>query len=471
MPAHFSICIRPLRLLLLIGLLSVSLLAAQEPTVAEAALAVPSAASFEAARFPSWLHAPLVGGQFEDDRGTNQRGFYLVQPLWAPLLAAEADSGSLLFFQPEVLWLEGDRWFASLGLGFRHLFAPPAEEEAGKFLGWLLQDGWFFGANVFGDRGKSARGFEYDQLGAGLELGSRWLSFRGNYYWPLSDRRQYASVTTSEVLSRSKSFSEGYDYNITPHPTRTDIVDVNVFWNQNRRARTTTRFTTTDFFEAPHEGWDLEAMALVPGLDRHVDLRLLAGLYDYGQEMRGARFGVELRPVPAVVLSATWFEDAGPMGDHWLAGVGFQIPLGAAPKTQLTPRSRSLKERLLEPVARQSQIQMGDEEETSSEVRETLVSQSNGGSFKGQTGHTVTTTNINPATGTFTTINTLTPGTEIYGRRPDGTHVLLEVQRDGSLKETYKGELFWVTVPEPGRTLLLALGACSLVLRRRRGWV
>lgn len=442
--------------------------------MAEAALAIPSAAeASEAARFPSWLHAPLVGGQFEDDRGTNQRGFYLVQPLWAPLLAAEADSGSLLFFQPEVVWAEGDRWFASLGLGFRHLFAPPSEQEAGKFLGWLLQDGWFFGANVFGDRGKSARGFEYDQLGAGLELGSRWLSFRGNYYWPLSDRRQYASVTTSEVLSRSKSFSEGYDYNITPHPTRTDIVDVNVFWNQNRRARTTTRFTTTDFFEAPQEGWDLEAMALVPGLDRHVDLRLLAGLYDYGQEMRGARFGVELRPVPAVVLSATWFEDAGPMGDHWLAGVGFQIPLGAAPKTQLTPRSRSLKERLLEPVARQSQIQMGDEEETSSEVRETLVSQSNGGSFKGQTEHTVTTTNINPATGTFTTINAFSPGTVISGHRPDGTHVDLEVQSDGSLREISRGKsgLVVVVIPEPGRTLLLALGACSLMLRRRRGWV
>lgn len=474
MSARFSLRIRPLRLLLLIGLLSVRLLAAQEPTVAEAALAIPSAAeASEAARFPSWLHAPLVGGQFEDDRGTNQRGFYLVQPLWAPLLAAEADSGSLLFFQPEVVWAEGDRWFASLGLGFRHLFAPPSEQEAGKFLGWLLQDGWFFGANVFGDRGKSARGFEYDQLGAGLELGSRWLSFRGNYYWPLSDRRQYASVTTSEVLSRSKSFSEGYDYNITPHPTRTDIVDVNVFWNQNRRARTTTRFTTTDFFEAPQEGWDLEAMALVPGLDRHVDLRLLAGLYDYGQEMRGARFGVELRPVPAVVLSATWFEDAGPMGDHWLAGVGFQIPLGAAPKTQLTPRSRSLKERLLEPVARQSQIQMGDEEETSSEVRETLVSQSNGGSFKGQTEHTVTTTNINPATGTFTTINAFSPGTVISGHRPDGTHVDLEVQSDGSLREISRGKsgLVVVVIPEPGRTLLLALGACSLMLRRRRGWV
>ncbi len=264
-----------------------------------------------------------------------------------------------------------------------------------------------------------------------------------------------------------------YDYNITPHPTRTDIVDVNVFWNQTRRTRTTTRFTTTDFFEAPQQGWDLEAMALVPGLDRHVDLRLLAGLYDYGQEMRGARFGVELRPLPAVVLSAAWFEDAGPMGDHWLAGVGFQIPLGAAPKTQLTPRSRSLKERLMEPVGRQSQIQLGDEEETSSEVRETLVTQNDRGGFKGITwtgafhGYHFTIDPVPNQRGPFF------PGTLMSGRRPDGREVLLIVEGDGTLREVSLTDLGFVgwLVPEPSRALLLALGAFSLVLRRRRGWV
>lgn len=432
---------------------------AQEPTVAAAALVVPSSA--DASPIPLWWHAPLVGGQFEEDRGTNQRGFYLVQPLWAPLLAPDADSGSLLFLQPEVTWAEGDRWFASLGLGFRHLFAPPAQEEAGKFLSWLLQDGWFFGANVFGDRGESARGLEYEQLGAGLEMGSRWLSFRGNYYKPLSDRRQYASVTTSKVLSRSKTFSESYDYNITPHPTRTDIVDVNVFWNQSNRSSTNTRFTTTDFFETPQEGWDLEAMALVPGLDRHVDLRLLAGLYDYGQDLRGARFGVELRPIPAMVLSATWFEDAGPTGDHWLAGIGLQIPIGAAPKTQLTPRSRNLKERLLEPVSRQSQIQLGDEEETSSEVRESSLALSRVEAFKGQT------------QGSVTNGSAFSPGTIISGRRPDGRYVDLIVQEDGSLRELSGLEFYGiiVVVPEPGRTLLLALGVFGILLRRRRGWL
>ena len=446
------------RLTLLVALLGYSLLSAQEPTIAQAALAAPELDATNSALFSPWLNAPLVGGQWESDRGMNQGNFYLVQPLWAPLLEDTANSGSLVFAQPEVTWSEGDRWFASLGLGFRHLFAPPKEEHTGKFLGWLLQDGWFFGANVFGDMGNSTRGFEYQQLGAGLELGTRWLTFRANHYWPLDDQNQYASFTRSEVISRSRTSSEGYTYTVSPIPNRTDISDVNVYWNQSYRARTTTRHTTTNFFEAPQKGWNAEAMALVPGLDRHLDLRLLAGLYDYGQDLRGARFGLELRPIPALVLSATWFEDAGPTGDHWLAGVGFQIPLGAAPKTQLTPRSRNLKERLLEPVSRQNQIQLGDEEETSSDISERQVAKNKVSNFKGQ----VWAQSVNG--------KTFSPGTMIYGTKPDGSSIILVVQKDGSLKDISGSEIYGiiVVVPEPSRTLLLALGTLSLILRRRR---
>jgi hypothetical protein len=260
------------------------------------------------------------------------------------------------------------------------------------------------------------------------------------------------------VISRSRTSSEGYTYTVSPIPNRTDISDVNVYWNQSYRARTTTRHTTTNFFEAPQKGWNAEAMALVPGLDRHLDLRLLAGLYDYGQDLRGARFGLELRPIPALVLSATWFEDAGPTGDHWLAGVGFQIPLGAAPKTQLTPRSRTLKERLLEPVSRQNQIQLGDEEETSSDISERQVAKNKVSSFKGQ----VWAQSING--------KTFSPGTMIYGTKPDGSSIILVVQKDGSLKDISGSEIYGiiVVVPEPSHTLLLALGTLSLILRRRR---
>ena len=159
-----------------------------------------------------------------------------------------------------------------------------------------------------------------------------------------------------------------------------------------------------------------------------------------------------------MVLSATWFEDASPTGNHWLAGVGFQIPLSAAPKTQLTPRTRSLKERLLEPVSRQNQIPLGDEEETRSDISERQVAKNKVSSFKGQ----VWTQSING--------KTFCPGTMIYGTKPDGSSIILVVQKDGSLKDISGSEIYGiiVVVPEPSRTLLLALGTLSLLLRRRR---
>jgi len=105
-------------------------------------------------------------------------------------------------------------------------------------------------------------------------------------------------------------------------------------------------------------------------------------------------------------------------------------------------------------VSRQNQIQLGDEEETSSDIRERQLAKNKVSSFKGQ----VWAQAING--------KTFSPGTQIYGTRADGTHVVLEVQNDGSLKEATTLRL--KIIPEPSRTLLLALGTLSLILRRRR---
>jgi hypothetical protein len=58
----------------------------------------------------------------------------------------------------------------------------------------------------------------------------------------------------------------------------------------------------------------------------------------------------------------------------------------------------------------------------------------------------------------------------IYGTKPDGSSIILVVQKDGSLKDISGSEIYGiiVVVPEPSRTLLLALGTLSLILRRRR---
>jgi hypothetical protein len=76
--------------------------------------------------------------------------------------------------------------------------------------------------------------------------------------------------------------------------------------------------------------------------------------------------GADFRPVPAVVLSAMWFEEERLLGDEWLFGVGIEIPfetrnLGDGRggfwqqvKRAFQPRRRHLAERMIEPARRHS---------------------------------------------------------------------------------------------------------------------
>ncbi len=73
--------------------------------------------------------------------------------------------------------------------------------------------------------------------------------------------------------------------------------------------------------------------------------------------------GVDFRPVPAVVLSAMWYENERLVGDHWLFGLGVEIPFSISDrgssggfwknvKNAFKPRRRHLAERLIEPSRR-----------------------------------------------------------------------------------------------------------------------
>jgi len=118
------------------------------------------------------------------------------------------------------------------------------------------------------------------------------------------------------------------------------------------------------------EGYDLTASLLVPGLDRWMEARLIGG-YAYFQsptfesiDYDSWRFGVEVRPVPAIVLGATWFENEALVGDNWLFSIGFQLPFETADigdgkggfwghiKDAFKPKRRHLAERLREPTRR-----------------------------------------------------------------------------------------------------------------------
>jgi hypothetical protein len=124
------------------------------------------------------------------------------------------------------------------------------------------------------------------------------------------------------------------------------------------------------------EGWDAELAILIPWVDRWMDVKLIGGYYAFDNQpfgpqsggtgnVEGWKAGVEIRPVPAVVLNATWYEDERLTGGDWTVGAHLELPfetgdlgdgkgfwdrIGDAFK----PRRRHLAERMTEPVRRQN---------------------------------------------------------------------------------------------------------------------
>jgi hypothetical protein len=249
--------------------------------------------------------------------------------------------GDVLFVEPYLTWGNGGEFGASLGLGYRHLFSSQTHEEAAttKVAGFLTE-GFFVGANTFLDFANTRNDSDFWQLGVGLEAGTRYLEVRANYYLPLSDESILDRRVSSTSNVRTTSQSTG-----TVRRTTT--------------TRTTNR-TTTELFEETMEGFDIEAALLVPYVDRYLDVKLIGGFYDFqgdrsrASDFAGWRLGVEARPLASMVVFAHWYDRDNFYQDNWIAGVRFEIPLGANRKEGFTTRRRHLAERMFEPVRRQN---------------------------------------------------------------------------------------------------------------------
>jgi hypothetical protein len=261
---------------------------------------------------------------------------FLVQPLWDNLGQHGTMGGSLLFAEPYFTWGEEDELSGSLGLGFRHLFSNEPVSGGNRVAG-LLAEGLFVGANVFTDYKRTEANADLWQLGIGVEAGVRYLEVRANYYLPLHSGDTVGSFDATELEPTS----------VGGRPA----------------VRATTR--TIDIIEEPMEGWDAELALLIPGLDKYFDVRLIGGYYSFetdhsgrallhSADVEGWKAGVEVRPVPAVVLAGMWYEDENLVQDNWMVSVRLEVPLGKPGSESFVPRRRHLQERLLEPVYRQN---------------------------------------------------------------------------------------------------------------------
>ncbi len=197
----------------------------------------------------------------------------------------------------------------SMGLGARHYI--PAIDA-------------IIGGNVFYDRYDSPGGNFYNQLGLGVEVLTRWVDARFNYYIPDSspnviDKRSARTRSQSQSVSSAwgQPFATGYTI------------------RQPLTTTTTTRTTTVnqlfERFEDTMQGFDAEVGVLTPWLEQYVALRWFAGYYNfnssYGNDIGGVKGRVEVRFSQKLAIDATYYPDEEVTGSNWLFGIRMSIPI------------------------------------------------------------------------------------------------------------------------------------------------
>lgn len=290
----------------------------------------------------------VMQSRWNSAEGLDMGGISALIPLTPSLPDGDRSSATLFFAEPYGQWVEGGPHQTGIGFGFRQLHGAQSLyelTETPKF----FDEGFYVGANVFFDRANTQSELNLWQLSLGAEAGTRWVDLRGRYHFPIGDGKttQQRSVSTFT------------------HTSETNGVESN---------QTLTFDSTLSLFTESLGGWEADAAFLVPGIDRWVDLRILAGYAAFQSptvdflKSETWRTGIDFRPVPAVSLSAIWNENEALFGANWVYGAGVQIPFeinapgtGAcgtrggfwgAIKESFRPHRSRLAERFLEPTRR-----------------------------------------------------------------------------------------------------------------------
>ena len=272
-----------------------------------------------------------LGGLFSE----HLTGVYLdsITGLWAP-----EDRDAFLFLNSRYHYEDDGQFISSTGLGFRKLWP---EREV------------IVGGNVFYDSLHSAFDNDFQQLGLGVEVLTRWVDARFNYYLPDNDQYEIGRSTTrdSERSLSSEFVSNGF---------------INRDLSEISRTRSFKRY------EAALEGWNGEIGFLIPGLDRYAEVRLYGGYYHYdnpfGSDFEGFKARLEARVLPGLIADLEYWNDEELMGGHWTAGVRVTVPFSIAKLVTgrnpfegigeyFTPRRREFRERMGDMVMRSHRLQ------------------------------------------------------------------------------------------------------------------
>ena len=199
------------------------------------------------------------------------------------------------------------------------------------------------GANVYWDNISSEHDNDFNQLGLGAEVLTRWVDARFNYYLP-EDKSYEVSRRTERRTSR--------DFSLSP----SELVE-------------TERTRTRNFkrYESAFEGFDSEIGFLIPGLDRYAKVRIFGGYYhfenEFGGDYDGFKGRLEARLLPGVFLDVEYWDDTVLMGGHWTAGARVTVPFSlfdlakgrnpfAGAGEYFRPRQRDFQERMGDMIIR-----------------------------------------------------------------------------------------------------------------------
>ncbi len=133
-------------------------------------------------------------------------------------------SDFLIFLNPKITMTDFSTDEENLGVGFRYLASD-----------LLFEQGIIVGSNVYYDAAYSENGGRHTQLGLGIEFLSQVLDLRGNYYFPISDKKiidDYYNFGQRSLMQyfREEEALRGYDAEIgIPVPLLSSIIETWVY--------------------------------------------------------------------------------------------------------------------------------------------------------------------------------------------------------------------------------------------------
>jgi len=290
---------------------------AEEAVPAAVATAKPLAVPEDSASSAGRL---TVGGSFGEDREV----YHLDAMI--PVLRSRTAG---LFLNPRGVLVPDESQEASLGLVARRLLEGPSV---------------ILGINGYYDAAETEADNTFEQAGGGVEVLSRWVDARANYYSPVTDSRM-TDTTVEEAL----------------------------------------------------EGWDAEVGVWLPYVSRYAPTAVYAGYYAFdpegtGEDIDGFKARLESRLHPNITLDAEWYDDKDYAGSEYYVGLRLQIPLdfwkgarmhrgnGRIPPfsaRMLDPVHRDVRVRLLESV-RSSEVPVAPVRQKEAEYQTYAVLDENG---------------------------------------------------------------------------------------------